>query len=94
MPAVVRKDDQNNAGGLATSMVIPSVLINDKPCAVVGTIISSHSPFGPPHPPHEAAVITVGNSTVLVEGKPIAYVGSPNSCGHSMATGSPDVMVG
>ena len=87
MPAVVRKDDQNNAGGLATSMVIPSVLINGKPCAVVGTIIS-------PHPPHVAAVITVGNSTVLVEGKPIAYVGSPNSCGHSMATGSPDVMVG
>jgi len=91
MPAVVRKDDQNNAGGLATSMVVPSVLINGKPCAVVGTIISSHSPFGAPH---EAAVITVGNSTVLVEGKPIAYVGSPNSCGHSMATGSPDVMVG
>ncbi len=91
MPAVVRKDDQNNAGGLATSMVVPSVLINGKPCAVVGTIISSHSPFGTSH---AAAVITVGNSTVLVEGKPIAYVGSPNSCGHSMATGSPDVMVG
>lgn len=94
MPNVVRQGDQNNAGGQAVGNLANTVLVNGRPCAVVGTVISSHAPFGPPHPPHEAPVITSGVSNVIVEGKIIAVIGSANSCGHVMATASSDVIAG
>lgn len=94
MPAVVRRGDINDAAGPAANNLANTVLINGIPCAVVGTIIASHAPFGPPHPPHEAPVITTGVNTVIVEGRVIAIVGSNNSCGHNMAQGSPDTIAG
>lgn len=94
MPNVIRRNDPNTAGGLANGSVATTVLVNGLPCAVIGTIITPHAPWGPPHPPHDAATITSGVSSVLVEGKPIAIVGSSNSCGHTMAIGSPDVKAG
>lgn len=94
MPGVIRQSDINDASGAANSNLATTVLVNGQPCAVVGTGISPHAPWGTPHPPHDAATITTGLDSVLVEGKPIAVVGSGNSCGHTMSMGSPDVKAG
>jgi uncharacterized Zn-binding protein involved in type VI secretion len=92
MPGVARQNDINTTGGLIMSRTEPSVQVNGRACAVVGSIISPHAPWGPPHPPHAAATIISGNSTVLVNGKPIALIGSQNTCGHGIISGSGDVI--
>jgi uncharacterized Zn-binding protein involved in type VI secretion len=93
MPGVVRQGDKNTTGGAVISGVESSVLINGRAAAVIGSVIEAHAPWGPPHPPHAAATITTGVATVLVNGKPIAFVGSNNSCGHVMIEGSGNVNV-
>jgi hypothetical protein len=91
MPGVVRMGDINSAGGAVIGSTAGTVFVNGQLCAVIGSLISSHEPYGPPHPPHEAATITTGNATVIVEGQPIAIQGSNNTCGHVMTGCSGDV---
>ena len=93
MPAAARLTDPDTSDGHISGGTVDSVLINGLPAAVVTSIDSSHAPYGPPHPPHEAATIITGSDTVLVEGLPLARVGDPLSCGHSIGVGSPDVEV-
>jgi uncharacterized Zn-binding protein involved in type VI secretion len=92
MPAISRVGDNNNAGGAIIGGA-SAVFINGKPAGQVGNTLSSHAPYGHPHPPHQSATVTSGSSTVIIEGKQAAKVGSSNSCGHSMVEGSPDVNV-
>jgi uncharacterized Zn-binding protein involved in type VI secretion len=93
MPAAARLGDADTSDGSISSGTIDSVLINGQPAAVVGSVDSSHAPYGNPHPPHEAATVVSGSDTVLVENIPLARVGDPLSCGHSIGDGSPDVEV-
>jgi uncharacterized Zn-binding protein involved in type VI secretion len=93
MPAAARLTDPNDSDGSVSGGTVDSVIINGLPAAVVGSLYSPHAPYGSPHPPHNAATITVGSDTVFVEGIPLARVGDPLSCGHSIADGSPDVEV-
>ena len=93
MPAAARLTDADTSDGSIASGTIDSVLINGLPAAVVGSVDSPHSPYGDPHPPHAVATIGAGSDTVFVEGLPLARVGDPLSCGHSVAVGSPDVEV-
>jgi uncharacterized Zn-binding protein involved in type VI secretion len=67
-----------------------TVFANGKLVGVQGSKISPHNPSSGPH---NNATVTAGSPTVFADGKPIARVGSLNSCGHSMAQGSPDVYV-
>lgn len=94
MPAVARQTDPDTSDGSIVGGTAQSVIINGLEAAVVGSVDSSHSPYGPAHPPHEAASIVAGSDTVFVEGLPLARAGDPLSCGHSIATGSPDVEAG
>tara|TARA_R110000796_G_scaffold45937_6_gene111139 strand:+ start:26523 stop:26807 length:285 start_codon:yes stop_codon:yes gene_type:complete len=94
MPAAARQTDPDTSDGSITSSTATTVIINGLEAAVVGSVDSAHSPYGPPHPPHEAATIVAGSDSVIVEGQPLARVGDPLSCGHSIAAGSPDVEVG
>ena len=94
MPGVIRLNDINDASGAANSNLASTVFVNGLPCAVVGTVISPHAPWGTPHPPHDSPTITTGIDSVLVEGKPIATVGSQNSCGPVMVAGSSYVRAG
>jgi uncharacterized Zn-binding protein involved in type VI secretion len=56
--------------------------------------ITPHAPWGKKvNPPHRNARTTSGSPTVFCEGKPVLKVGSGNTCGHSISTGSPDVEV-
>ena len=90
MPAAARLTDPDSSNGSIVGGTIDSVLINGSPAAVVTSIDSSHAPYTGPH---GAATIVAGSDTVFVEGLPLARVGDPLSCGHSISVGSPDVEV-
>ena len=93
MAGVVRQGDPNAAGGLAMFPVAMSVTVNGRPVATLGTTVTPHPPCPKP-PTHCKATIPLGSFTVLAEGKPIAYVGLPDSCGCPRILGSFDVEVG
>ena len=86
MPAIARHDDANDEGGTIVSGAT-TVFVNQRLVAQVGNQIE-------PHPSHEIADITDGSSTVIADGVAVAFVGSGNSCGHVIKTGSEDVIVG
>jgi len=92
MAKVSRQGDANQVGG-KLERGAGTVFVNGKPMALHVSKISPHSPWGVPHPPHAAAVTTEGSPTVFAEGVPVVRVGSGNSCGHSIAEGSPNVFV-
>jgi len=93
MPALCRKDDTNNAGGAVVSIPQSSVIANGKVACVLGSSIAPHAPCSDV-PVHCNAVVVESDSTVLIEGIPTTHVNNGNSCGHSMATGSPDIIIG
>ena len=94
MPAAARQGDPDTSDGTISGDVSADVIINGMGAATVGSLETPHAPYGSPHPPHKDATITVGSSSVIVNGKGIAFAGSDLSCGHAIASGSPDVEVG
>lgn len=94
MAGVVRQGDANKMGGLAMFPVSTSVTVNGRPVALMGTNVTSHPPCNPYNPQHCAATIPMGSFKVLIEGKPVAYVGTADSCGCPRLLGSFDVEVG
>ena len=93
MPPAVRIGDPNIAGGLALLPGAMSVLINGRPACTTGTLVTPHPPC-PKKKIHCLASTTLGSLSVTAEGKPIVYVGSPDTCFHPRAFGSLDVIVG
>lgn len=96
MPPVVRIGDPNIAGGLAVFPGAMSVTVNGRPVCTTGTLVTPHPCCGAKGcpPVHCKAVTTLGSLSVTAEGKPIVYVGSPDSCFHTRAFGSLNVIVG
>jgi uncharacterized Zn-binding protein involved in type VI secretion len=92
MPQLSRKGDQNQVGG-AIMRGAATVIANGIPVGLHVSQITPHAPWGDPHPPHDAATTTSGSPTVFAEGSPVLKVGSGNSCGHSIAQGSPNINV-
>lgn len=92
---VQRVGDQNIAGGVIVEGN-PTVLINGRPVAVVGSKVTPHPCCGSQGcpPTHCAAVTTSTNTTVLVGGLPIVLDGDIDTCGHSRIGGSLSVIVG
>lgn len=93
MPPAVRIGDPNLMGGLAVFPGAMSVLINGRPACTTGTIVTPHPPC-PAKKLHCVALTTLGSLSVTAEGKPIVYVGSPDTCFHPRIWGSLDVIVG
>jgi uncharacterized Zn-binding protein involved in type VI secretion len=87
MPQVCRIGDTNEMKGAITSGAT-TVFANGILVGLLGSPISPHSNF---KGPHKSATVSAGSPTVFADGKPLARVSSQNSCGHSMASGSPDV---
>ena len=84
--------------GTATT---PTVMIEGRPVLTVGAKVSSHgNPNNPKapgfNPPCAASTISVGSATVMVNGKPMAHIGSICTCGlHKMQlVGATTVKVG
>jgi uncharacterized Zn-binding protein involved in type VI secretion len=93
MPAVQRVGDKNSAGG-AIQQGDSSILVNGLPVAINNALVSSHAPFGKPHPPHEAAHARASQTTIGANGKQIIVTGDVDTCGHARVGGSPDVTIG
>lgn len=92
MASLSRVGDVNQEGG-AIMRGASTVIANGIQVGLHVSTMTSHSPWGTPHPPHEAAVTTNGSPTVFAEGVPVLRVGSGNSCGHSIVQGSPNIEV-
>jgi uncharacterized Zn-binding protein involved in type VI secretion len=92
MPAVQTDGDSNSAGGVVSGGSA-SVRVNGKPVTLEGNPVSSHAPWGRPHPPHDHATTTDASPTVFADGEPVLRIGSGTSCGHSIAEGSGDIFV-
>jgi uncharacterized Zn-binding protein involved in type VI secretion len=92
---VCRVGDKNVVGGIILSGD-PTVLVNGRPVAVIGSKVTPHPCCGAKGcpPVHCSALTTSTNATVLVNGKPIVTSGDLDSCTHSRALGSFDVIVG
>jgi uncharacterized Zn-binding protein involved in type VI secretion len=87
MPGVARVSQDNVAGGTLLDGAT-NVYIDNQLAAVLGTHVA-------PHGSHSGTItITQGSSTVFADGKPIARLGDPASCGDSISTASSDVIAG
>ena len=92
---VQRVGDANSVGGVILSGD-PTVLVNGRPIATIGNPVSPHPCCGSKGcpPTHCAAITTSSTPTILVGGKPICTTGAIDTCGHTRALGSLDVIVG
>jgi len=90
MSGVSRLGDTNAPGG-AILHGADTVFVNNIAVGLHVSQISSHAPWGRPHPPHNAAMTTEGSPTVFAEGVPILRIGSSVTCGHPIVQGSDDV---
>jgi uncharacterized Zn-binding protein involved in type VI secretion len=90
MPAAQRKGDFNKKGGIVTSGD-SSVLINGRPAALPGKLVTPHPPCNPKKPLHCIAMTTGGAKSVRVNGKPLLLTGNKDTCGDARAGGSPNV---
>lgn len=92
MPALSRQGDKNSVGG-QLMRGSSTVICDGKPVALHVSKVSSHSPWGKRHPPHQSSVTVDGSSTVICDGLPVVRVGSQTSCGHKIVQGSGTVQV-
>jgi uncharacterized Zn-binding protein involved in type VI secretion len=94
MPGAVRQGDTNSAGGVAKGGA-SSVKINGRNAMTPGQSVTPHPCCGRRGcQKHCAARTGRGSGKVFVEGRPLVYVGSSDSCGHARSTGSSNVTVG
>jgi len=91
MPAAERKGDANTGGGRIVGNYATDVFINDKNAALLGSTVSTHVNF---KPPHVAAKVVEASTTVFANGKGVTYKGAKDSCGHKRSECSPNVFVG
>jgi uncharacterized Zn-binding protein involved in type VI secretion len=94
MPQAVRQGDANSAGGVAIGGA-SSVKINGRNAMTPGQGVTPHPCCGLPGcARHCKARTGRGSSKVNVGGRPLVYVGSSDTCGHSRVQGSKNVIVG
>lgn len=93
--SVCRVGDKNAAGGVIL-LGDSTVLVNNRPIAVIGAKVTPHPCCGRKGcpPTHCSAKTTSTNATVLVNGKPIVTSGDLDTCGHARLGGSTNVFIG
>lgn len=95
MPAVTRVGDADVAhcSGMTRAEGSPNVNVNGIPLSRQGDNNTGHLLPGAPCPSH-AAPITIGSTTVKVNGKGAGRIGDAISGCTSVAAGSPNVFAG
>lgn len=93
MPGFVQRVGDANAGGGIIYTGDPTVLVNGRPIAVIGSAVTPHPPC-PKSGIHCSARTLSADYSILVNGKPITTSGAIDTCGHARLTGSFDVIVG
>lgn len=90
MPLAARATTDLVQAGVITGPGAATVRINNLPASVVGDTVAAHGDA-----PHAKAAIVTGSATVFIEGKPATVQSiSTATCGHSVSTGSPNVLIG
>jgi uncharacterized Zn-binding protein involved in type VI secretion len=84
-----RLADQTSHGGLVTGPGIPTVLIENKPAAVMHDLHTC--PVPQPHPP---SPFELGSTTVLIGGRGALRVGDSAGCGAAIVLGAVTVDIG
>lgn len=95
MPAVTRRGDADVAhcSGMTRKAHSPNVFANGIPISRQGDVNTTHLLPGAPCPSH-AAPITIGSTTVFINGKGCGRVGDAITGCTSVAAGSPNVFAG
>ena len=70
----------------------PNVFINGIAAHRVGDTNTAH-PYAPVTCPTHETALTSGSPNVFVNGQPLGRVGDPYSCGITVTSGSPDVLI-
>ena len=92
MAAAARIGDATNHPGSILGPGAVTVLIENRPAAVMGTM---HSCALPPNAgPHSPTPLQVGSRTVFINGRPAARVGDKAGCGAVIITGAARVEIG
>lgn len=92
MPGVQRVGDANSGGGIILTGE-PTVLVNYRPIATVGSEVSPHPPC--PKPATHCAAVTTSRSTKILAGfKPVTASATVDTCGHPRTVGSTNVVAG
>ena len=89
MQPAARCGVDNAGGGLIIANTVRTVFVNGAPIALDFDSIAPHGTDA-----HAASSIVSGSLTVFANGMGIARQGDPTTCGHPIATGSPNVFVG
>lgn len=95
MPQAARRGD--NAGGPIAGPCSPNVFINGRNASILGDNVTPHGPYPKPDSNivHQTALTIVsGSGSVFINGKPVVRIGDSVACGHSVSSGSSDVIVG
>lgn len=83
MPKNVGRVEQDIAGGVLMTPIVPNVFIEGKPIAVVGTVVTPHG-----RSPHDVVTMIQGSPNVYAGGKPVCGTGDLASCGHPLVSTS------
>lgn len=92
MPPAARVSDPTGHPGVIGPPGVPTVLIEGRPAATVGTPHICSFPPPAVHPP--SALLPPGCPTVLIGGQPAARVGDMSACGAPIVSGAPTVLIG
>ena len=87
-----RVGDFNSGGGIIVSGGHSNVLVNGRPAATPWAVVTPHIGCGKKNLLHCLALTLPGSSTVKINGQPVIVNGVPDTCGHSRAGGSPNVV--
>jgi uncharacterized Zn-binding protein involved in type VI secretion len=79
MPAIARNGDLCGGVIIATAT---TTRVNGQLVARIDDPVASHG-----EPPHNAATMAEGSSTVIIEGKGVCRVGDAATCGHTILEG-------
>jgi len=95
VPAATRIGDADvtHCSGMVRAVGSPNVFVNGIPWSRQGDVNTVHLLPGVPCPPH-AAPITVGSTTVFVNGKGAGRIGDAITGCTSVAAGSSNVFAG
>lgn len=88
MSAIERRGDVNTAGAAITGTKQSTVFANNILVATNGDPVAGHGKGI-----HRAPSTANGSSTVFISGIPINRIGDSDTCGHTRASGSPNVFV-
>jgi uncharacterized Zn-binding protein involved in type VI secretion len=86
-----RVGDFNSGGGIIVNGGHNNVLVNGRPAATPFALVTPH--IGCPKKILHCVALTLpGSSSVKINGEDVIVTGMPDTCGHSRAGGSTDVL--